>query len=474
MEYKSLIAGSAIGGLIITFWGQISAFLSRIRSFVIVEVTIDSYLIRQAFIYYCWTKLKRVKLGGDYSINATEKFVLSKRKWKVIPFENVGQSSIVFLKGIKPIFMAFKKEQNQDSSLKFNYFRWSFKLDELINDAVTCYEQAKDEGLSKTRFEIIKLFGSIGEFTNGNQAKTYDEKPTPSAPIIEFADKRIIGYNLKDITAQENYNGKEPFDVLAVPENILIKVKEAKKWRNHKYWYISRNVPWKLGWLLYGTPGTGKTSLVKAVGYELDLPIYVFSLSTFDNQSFTTKWQRMKESTPCIALFEDIDTVFHGRNNINKNMEGTALTFDTLLNCIDGIEDSSGIFTIITTNKPEYLDEALGKIENNKITLRPGRIDTIIHMEKLDKKCRRQIANRILADIPEKIEETVLMGDGETGAEFQKRCADIARNALYENKINTNNEEIKDKPPEFEKLYLTIMKKNAIEDIKNTFLTKNP
>ena len=36
------------------------------------------------------------------------------------------------------------------------------------------------------------------------------------------------------------------------------------------------------------------------------------------------------------------------------------LTFDCLLNCLDGVERSDGIFTIITTNDIAKVDPALG------------------------------------------------------------------------------------------------------------------
>ena len=39
----------------------------------------------------------------------------------------------------------------------------------------------------------------------------------------------------------------------------------------------------------------------------------------------------------------------------------TPLTFDCLLNCLDGVERTDGIFTIISTNDISKVDPALGQ-----------------------------------------------------------------------------------------------------------------
>jgi hypothetical protein len=58
--------------------------------------------------------------------------------------------------------------------------------------------------------------------------------------------------------------------------------------------------------------GTGKTALAE----DLDLPIFVYSLADMSNFSLMRNWMEMRASTPCIALIEDVDNVFHGRTNV--------------------------------------------------------------------------------------------------------------------------------------------------------------
>lgn len=116
---------------------------------------------------------------------------------------------------------------------------------------------------------------------------------------------------------------------------------------------------------------------------------------------------------PCIALIEDLDAVFHGRENI----AGEYLTFDCLLNCLDGVERSDDVFLVVTTNHAETLDAAL---------TRPGRLDRILELTNPDLDGRFKLCKRILAEWPETWAETVVAGVNDTGAQFQDRCTQLA------------------------------------------------
>jgi len=47
-------------------------------------------------------------------------------------------------------------------------------------------------------------------------------------------------------------------------------------------------------------------------------------------------------------------------NDKGRGALGPPLTFDCLLNCLDGVERADGIFTVITTNDLSKIDPALG------------------------------------------------------------------------------------------------------------------
>jgi SpoVK/Ycf46/Vps4 family AAA+-type ATPase len=185
--------------------------------------------------------------------------------------------------------------------------------------------------------------------------------------------------------------------LLFLPPEAHEMLDEIRKWKNAKDWYQQRNIPWQRGWLLYGPPGTGKSSLVRAIGQDLDMPIMAFDLATMSNDDFLKSWDETLSRTPCIALIEDIDGVFNGREHVAKSTVNQQVSFDCLLNCISGVKRADGVFLIITTNNPEKLDLALAGPDGG-MPSRPGRIDRVLALKSLDEIARRDIA-KILADM---------------------------------------------------------------------------
>ena len=75
-------------------------------------------------------------------------------------------------------------------------------------------------------------------------------------------------------------------------------------------WYADRGIPFRRGYLLYGVPGSGKSSLIHAIAGELMLDIYVVSLSSswINDSTLTTLMGRVPAR--CIVLLEDLDAAF--------------------------------------------------------------------------------------------------------------------------------------------------------------------
>lgn len=129
-------------------------------------------------------------------------------------------------------------------------------------------------------------------------------------------------------------------------------------------WYGEKGLAYKRGYLLWGPPGTGKTSLCKALASEFGLDICVLNLASLTDESAVGIMSELSEigsQRPKILLIEDIDSYVDGRVVKKKN-----LRFSTLLNIFDGVSSQDGTILIITTNHYQNLDPAL---------IRPGRID---------------------------------------------------------------------------------------------------
>lgn len=173
-------------------------------------------------------------------------------------------------------------------------------------------------------------------------------------------------------------------------------------------WYANRGIPLRRGYLFYGPPGTGKTSLSFALAGVFGLDIFVISLlePTLTEEDLGTLFNSLPRR--CVVLLEDIDTAGLSRadegldaapseskdnDNANGDKEEKSkktskddwkvsdlaralkkeakddkkgISLSGLLNAIDGVASQEGRILVMTTNKPESLDEAL---------IRPGRVD---------------------------------------------------------------------------------------------------
>jgi chaperone BCS1 len=72
-------------------------------------------------------------------------------------------------------------------------------------------------------------------------------------------------------------------------------VADTKDFLKSEKWYADRGIPFRRGYLLYGVPGSGKSSLIHALAGELMLDIYVVSLSSswINDSTLTTLMGRL-------------------------------------------------------------------------------------------------------------------------------------------------------------------------------------
>lgn len=131
--------------------------------------------------------------------------------------------------------------------------------------------------------------------------------------------------------------------------------------------YEALGVPYRLGISLEGPPGSGKSSLVKAVANEFNLPLYILDLRRPRISDFDITYLVSVLPLRCILLIEDVDCESLSRDTGSPaSSESPAVTLKGLLNAIDGPNAAEGRILFLTTNHPENLDPAL---------IRHGRID---------------------------------------------------------------------------------------------------
>lgn len=215
---------------------------------------------------------------------------------------------------------------------------------------------------------------------------------------------------------KEIWSSNVSFESRFFPEKQKV-LKIINKFLDSIEWYKDKGIPHTLGILLSGEPGCGKTSFIKAImNYTKRHCIDIKLNDDFDFKKLRkiVHYEEIDSEVVVpqdkrIIVFEDIDAMgnvvkdrgikekenIDAENKIRKEMaklfNEPSVVVDSdkcdsvsvknkvsktdnnnlsyLLNILDGINETPGRIIIMTTNKPEILDEAL---------VRPGRID--IHL----------------------------------------------------------------------------------------------
>ncbi|KDR66353.1 hypothetical protein GALMADRAFT_1157881 [Galerina marginata CBS 339.88] len=204
-------------------------------------------------------------------------------------------------------------------------------------------------------------------------------------------------------------------------------VDDARDFLKSEKWYADRGIPFRRGYLLHGVPGSGKSSLIHALAGQLQLDIYVVSLSASWVSDNTLTALMGRVPARCVLLLEDLDAAFvrstnredddldlggggnggdgnggggggdgggafpgigggfgggsgrggrrrYGRSDGLSDMN--TLSLSGLLNALDGVAASEGRLLFATTNHLERLDPALS---------RPGRMDVWVEFKNASK-----------------------------------------------------------------------------------------
>lgn len=475
--WKYMAGGALIGilGMLAGFWTRVKGILWRIASLFVQQIEIPTEEAHNALVAYLIANYKRSRMydrmyGAWYAHRRDGKYGL-------VPYEQYGTRSMIFWNGWIPFFYnnaveskARSSTQNQNNSSDdatkvhstLTFLRGCLNVEALIEQACDAandltWNNANTEEKAKARF-VIHYVPKRGD-DNDNR-----HNHANGLAWYQQGYYRLIGIKPEDLGKMPLHKGRA-LDNLIFPKRIKDLINEIELWRNNREWYAEKGIPWKRGWLLYGPPGTGKTALARAFAEDLNMPIYVFNLAEMSNHELIKAWTDMQVNVPCVALIEDIDNVFHGRENIarrnsmmsmlmanDKDSNGkdnkggrdsfSPLTFDCLLNCLDGVERTDGIFTILSTNDLSKIDPALGqprKLPDGMtefISTRPGRVDKAVELTYMEVNDKKLMAKRILGEYPDEYLKMLEFVDRfpnlqETPAQFQERCGQVALRCFW-------------------------------------------
>ena len=198
---------------------------------------------------------------------------------------------------------------------------------------------------------------------------------------------------------QVSPNDKILFDDIAGNEEAKDSVKDIIDFIKNPEKYSRYGAKMPKGIILYGSPGTGKTLMAKAVAGEAGVPFYAVSGSDFVQMyvgvgasRIRDLFKKAKEHGKAVIFIDEIDAL--GKKRSSSNITGNderEQTLNALLTEMSGFNNKEGIVVIAATNRLDILDEAL---------LRPGRFDRQIEISLPDINSRKEILKLYAKDKP--------------------------------------------------------------------------
>ena len=398
-------------------------FVAQKKSCIIIKIEPASKNPTSDAIIELLTNLPQTKSillqSGIYAINYCDEIEISKKLYAKMssgPKNNTEQEQSQPTQTTQTTQTTQPSQPSQqqiESPQEYGYISiYSYTLD---------MEQLRNELDIVVKNYLIKISNKLG-----NNIYYFSEMPIKiyrdSTGQVDYSKiPETLFFSMKKFTTNRSFGN-------LFGKNVDIIRKRVNFFKDNKDWYDSKGVPYTLGIMVSGNPGSGKTSMIKCISNELKRHIINIHLSdnmtksqlenlfyseqinilqngktetytipinkriyvledvdcqcdiVLDRASESVEQLLIKKNEELKKQIEELKIIINNKANNTKiignvdsgkiqgDINSQKITLSFLLNLFDGILETPGRITIMTTNFVDKLDKAF---------TRPGRIDVI-------------------------------------------------------------------------------------------------
>jgi transitional endoplasmic reticulum ATPase len=176
------------------------------------------------------------------------------------------------------------------------------------------------------------------------------------------------------------------------------------------------------GILFNGPPGTGKTTIARAVASLAGLHFYVLRANDViskwvgeSEKNLTKLFESASKNAPAVIFIDEIDSL--GKKRTESSAAHNESLLNHLLQLIDGVLKTEGIYVIGATNRADLVDDALR---------RAGRLSRVIEIPLPNLESRRKLfslySSKLKLGSDVDLELLCTVTEGNSGADIKAIC----------------------------------------------------